>query len=229
MMRIASSSFARKRSCYSKQKKIALFFSIVFHPVMLPTLFFAFASWMTPDILAPFSSSALQWRFIGLIFITTMVIPLLMLSLHFILNKQQLKIRLLYLQNRKDRIYPFFHTALFYSGITYLFHFNLHLNIFICSFMAMVSIALLLTAFISLFYKISAHAMALSAVVGYLFFLHFFLPDTDLLISICVVIFITGLTASSRLFLQAHSPAQIIAGCMTGLLATCSCILWLYV
>ncbi len=227
-MRTQPISFARKRSWYTTQKKFALFFSVAFHPVMLPTSFFTFAAGMTPDILAPFSNLALQLRFIGLIFITTMVIPLLMLSLHFILNKQKVTFQLLYLQNRKDRIYPFFHTAVFYSGITYLFYVKLHLNIFICSFMAMVSISLLLTAFMSLFYKISAHVMALSAVVGYLFFLHFFLPDTDLLISICVLIFITGLTASSRLFLQAHSPAQIIAGCVVGLLSTCSCLIWLY-
>jgi len=221
-------SFAKKRLLYRIQKNIALFFSVVFHPVMLPTEFFIFASWLTPEILTPFSSLALQGRFILLIFITTMVVPMIMLSIHFLLQKRTLSFKLLYLQERKERIYPFFHTAVFYSGITYLFYFNLHLNIFICSFMAMVSFALLLISFISLFYKISAHIMALSAVVGYLFLLQLFLPDVDLLISICILILISGITASARLFLQAHTPLQIFAGFIAGLVSTCSCLLWLY-
>jgi membrane-associated phospholipid phosphatase len=227
-MGTAIRSFAQKRSYYLIQKNTALFFSVVFHPVMLPTLFFSFAALMIPDLLTPFSDTAMQWGFIGLIFITTMAIPLLMLSVHFMLHKKKVGLALLYLQNRKDRIYPFFHTAIFYTGITYLFHMNLHLNIFICAFMGMVSIALLLTACISLFYKISAHTMALSAVVGYLFLMQLFLPGADLLISSCSLILITGITASSRLFLRAHHPGQIIAGCLVGLLSTCSCLIWLY-
>ncbi len=222
-------TFAKKRFAYRTQKNSALFFSIVFHPVMLPTFFFIFACWMVPEILTPFSTFALQVRFLILIFITTMVIPVAMLSIHFALNKQKLSLNLLYLHERKARIYPFFYTALFYSGITYMFYFNLHLNVFICSFIAMVSFALLLISFISLFYKISAHIMALTAVAGYLILLQLSLPDTDLLLSICVMIGITGITASSRLFLQAHTPAQILAGCFVGLLSTCSCLLWLYV
>jgi membrane-associated phospholipid phosphatase len=227
-MNIKPLSFAQKRASYIIQKNIALFFSIVFHPVMLPTLFFSFSAWMIPDLLTPFSEPALQWGFIGLIFITTMAIPLAMLSIHFMLSKKQVTLKLLYLQNRKDRIYPFFHTALFYAGITYLFHVNLHLNIFICAFMGMVSIALFLTALISLFYKISAHTMALSAVTGYLFLLQLFLPGSNLLISLCVLVFVTGITASARLFLQAHHPMQIVAGCFVGVLSTSSCLLWLY-
>ena len=220
-------SFAQTRHRYNLLKKIALFFSIVFHPVMLPTQFFIFAACMCPEILNPFSDINLLWRFIALIFITTMVIPLTMLSIHFMLSKQKLNLKLLYLQNRKDRIYPFFHTAIFYSGITYLFYFKLHLNVFICAFMSMVTVALLLVSCVSFFYKISAHVMALTPVVGYLFFLQVFLPDVNLMVSICTLILIAGFTASSRLFLQAHTPLQLLFGFLAGILATCSCYFWI--
>jgi hypothetical protein len=223
-----STSFGRMRFCYLVERKLALLVSVLFHPVMLPTLFFIFAAWKTPDILTPFSNSELQLRFILLIFITTMIIPIVMLSIHFLLSKRKINMQMLYLQNGRDRIYPFFHTGIFYAGITYLFYFSLHLNTFICSFMGMVSLAVLLSAGISLFYKISAHVLALSALTGYLFLLHFFLPDTNLLISACVLIFITGLTASSRLFLNAHSIGQVFVGCLVGLFCTLSCIVWFY-
>jgi membrane-associated phospholipid phosphatase len=223
-----SSSFAKIRHRYILLKRFALLFSIVFHPVMLPTLFFSFAMWQCPEILSPFTDLSLQWRFITLIFITTMAIPLAMLSIHFLLNKQNLNLKLLYLQNRKDRIYPFFHTAIFYCGITYLFHYNLHLNVFICSFMGMVSVALILVSFVSLLYKISAHVMALTAVIGYLFLLQILLPDVDLIYSICTLILIAGITASARLFLQAHTPLQLLLGLIAGMLATSSCLIWLY-
>ncbi|HSZ71890.1 MAG TPA: hypothetical protein VK750_04385 [Cytophagaceae bacterium] len=221
-------SFGRKRFYYTIEKKLALLISTIFHPVMLPTLFFAFAACVKPDILSPFSNSELQLRFILLIFITTMIIPLIMLSIHFMLSKRKLTMEMLYLQNSKDRIYPFFHTGVFYAGITYLFYSNLHFNPFICAFMGMASCAVLLSAGISFFYKISAHTLALSALTGYLFLLHFFLPETDLLISACVLIFITGITASSRLFLNAHTIGQITVGFLVGLCCTLSCIVWFY-
>ena len=135
---------------------------------------------------------------------------------------------MLYLKNTKDRFYPFLHTGIFYGGITYIFYANLHLNPFICSFMSMVAVAVLLSSVISLFYKISAHTLALSALTGYVFLLHFFLPDVELLISGSVLIFITGLTGSCRLFLNAHTLGQLFAGLIVGLLCTASCIVWFY-
>ncbi len=223
-----ATSFSRKRFWYTTERELALLVSILFHPVMLPTLFFVFAAVVTPDILAPFSNSSLKLRFILLIFITTMIIPVVMLCLHFMLSKRKINMEMLYLQNTKDRVYPFLHTGLFYGGITYLFYANLHLNPFICSFMGMVAFAVLLSAGISVFYKISAHILALSALTGYVFLLHFFLPDVDLLISGCVLIFITGLTASCRLFLNAHTLGQVFVGFVAGLLCTLSCIIWFY-
>lgn len=223
-----TTSFSRKRFWYTTERDLALLMSILFHPVMLPTLFFIFAAAVTPDILAPFSNSSLQLRFILLIFITTMAVPVVMLCMHFILSKRKISMDMLYLQNTKDRVYPFLHTGLFYAGITYLFYANLQLNPFICSFMGMVSFAVLLSAGISVFYKISAHTLALSALTGYVFLLHFFLPDRDLLLSGCALIFITGLVATCRLFLNAHSLGQVFVGFLTGLLCTLSCIIWFY-
>ena len=223
-----TTSFSRKRFWYTTERELALLVSILFHPVMLPTLFFVFATVMTPAILSPFSNSSLQLRFILLIFITTMIIPVVMLCMHFLLSKRKISLDMLSLQNTKDRVYPFLHTGIFYAGITYIFYANLHLNTFICSFMGMVALAVLLSSGISIFYKISAHTLALSALTGYVFLLHFFLPDVDLLISGCVVLFITGLTASCRLFLNAHTLGQVFAGFIIGLLCTASCIVWFY-
>lgn len=223
-----TTSFSRKRFWYTTERELALLMSILFHPVMLPTLFFVFAAVVTPDILAPFSNSSLKLRFILLIFITTMLVPVVMLCMHFILSKRKISLDMLYLQNTKDRVYPFLHTGLFYAGITYLFYANLHLNPFICSFMGMVSFAVLLSAAISVFYKISAHTLALSALTGYIFLLHFFLPDNNLLLSGCSLIFITGLVATCRLFLNAHTLGQVFTGFIAGLLCTLSCIIWFY-
>lgn len=223
-----TTSFSKKRFWYSTKRELALLVSILFHPVMLPTLFFVFAAVMTPDILSPFSNSSLKLRFILLIFITTLIIPVVMLCVHFLLSKRKISMDMLYLKNTKDRVYPFLHTGIFYGGITYIFYANLHLNPFICSFMSMVAVAVLLSSVISLFYKISAHTIALSALTGYVFMMHYLLPDADLLISGCVLIFITGLTAMCRLYLNAHTLGQIAAGFITGLFCTASCIVWFY-
>lgn len=223
-----TTSFSRKRFWYTTERRFALLVSILFHPVMLPTLFFIFAAVMTPEILSPFSTISLQFRFIVLIFITTMLIPVVMLCLHFILSKRKINLDMLSLKNTKDRVYPFLHTGIFYAGITYIFYANLHLNTFICSFMGMLTLAVLLSSAISVFYKISAHTLALSSLTGFVFLLHFFLPNVDLLVSACILLFITGLTATCRLFLNAHTIGQVCVGFITGLLCTASCIVWFY-
>jgi hypothetical protein len=219
-------SFQRKRFWYTTERKLALLISFLFHPVMLPTQFFIFAAAMAPDILTPFNNAELRLRFILLIFITTMAIPVVMLIMHLVLSKKKVNLEMLYMQNAKDRIYPFLHTGLFYAGITYLFREQLQLNPFICAFMGMLALAVLLSAGVSAYYKMSAHTLALSAVTSYIFLLHFFVPDLNLIISGCIAIFITGLTATCRLFLNAHTPGQILVGFIAGLLCSLSCIVW---
>ena len=120
----------------------------------------------------------------------------------------------IHLHSRRDRIYPFLITGVFYLTTWYLFH-NLELlnsmSIVFILATILVSIALL----ISLFWKISIHSMsmgAMSAAILYFAAAHFI----NSVWLVYVVFILSGLVGYARLKLKAHSSAQVYVGFLLG-------------
>jgi len=86
--------------------------------------------------------------------------------------------------------------------------------------MVIISVSVLLTAFISLFWKISAHAISLGASIMIFILIDTVIPNEDLLYAIITTVFISGLTLSSRLYLNAHNSSQTYVGFLLGMLVS---------
>ena len=202
-------------------------------------------SWITHPLLAvtyiyllllftnPFEFGFSKWSDTGAvilffrIFLTTFFIPgFAVIILTFIGLAKSVE-----LPERQDRIAPYIITGIFYL---WMFR-NLMDNPDIpASFSRAIlgsSIGLFLAFFINIFDKISAHTVGIGGVLGFiLIFLYKQGNDSLLLfdagknlyfVPISVVflmmIFIAGLTGSSRLYLKVHSPAQVYAGFFIGI------------
>lgn len=202
-------------------------------------------SWITHPLLAvtyiyllllfinPFEFGFSKWSDTGAvilffrIFLTTFFIPgFAVIILTFIGLAKSVE-----LPERQDRIAPYIITGIFYL---WMFR-NLMDNPDIpASFSRAIlgsSIGLFLAFFINIFDKISAHTVGIGGVLGFiLIFLYNQGNDSLLLfdagknlyfVPISVVflmmIFIAGLTGSSRLYLKVHSPAQVYAGFFIGI------------
>ncbi len=87
--------------------------------------------------------------------------------------------------------------------------------IFIVNIMVSVSIATLITAVISRWWKISAHMTGVGGLTAAILLVSL-CTFTNPTITICGALLCAGLLASARLQLQRHTPQQIVAGFLNG-------------
>lgn len=190
----------------------SLLISVLFHPLLMATyacllLFFGIPGTIF-DFMTPMDA---KWRISVIVFAFSFVFPVLNIYLMYKLKR----IPALTLSSQSDRTYPYIVTSVFYFGLFYLLK---DVNIWnsLKLFILGGGIAILLTALINLKYKISAHMVGLGGLLGVVISLSYLLKF-DMTIFYLIIILITGLTATSRLFLQEHRPSQIYTGFLLGL------------
>ena len=196
---------------------LSLLISYIIHPVFIPSYIFTTLLYFGNIIFEPYSILA-QTYVVILIFITTAIIPLVLLMVNMFLLQKKFSNDVLLMSKRQDRIVPFFYIGIYYSVLTYMFHHYLNFPILLTSIMLIISAAVLATAFISLICKISAHAISLGASLMIFILMHTIMPNEDLFYVILVTLFISGITLSSRLNLNAHNPSQIYVGYLVGII-----------
>lgn len=128
------------------------------------------------------------------------------------------------MQTSRERLWPLVITALFnYLGLWLLKKMGLSgvLQIFILGTL----IALFVAAVITVFWKISLHMMGIGGVTGVILALGL-RYNLDITFLLGFLILASGLTGSSRLYLGAHTPAQIYVGYFLGVGVICGAVLF---
>lgn len=183
--------------------------SILFHPLLIPTLGFLLL------FNSGFYFAVIPWslkRFILLVvFLSTCILPALSIGLLSFSPRFDIK-----MEKGTDRVLPLILSSFFYYiGYLILQHvplFPIYQLFLIASIL--VQIALII---ISLRWKISAHSAAIGGLVGGFFALAFRLQESPVLILI-TLIFIAGMVGTARLILEKHTSSQVYAGFLLGLL-----------
>ena len=188
-------------------KGIAKLISIVLHPLLMTSYLFLILFLFLPVIFQPIQPSV---AFIGLIFVMTFVLP----ALNFIFFKVAGTIDNLAMPERRQRTLPFLFISILYCVVTFLFHWKVGVA-GVTNLLMIISALVVLSAIITLFYKISIHSAAIWGVIGILLPLHKS-SNGSLLISIIVLIIVAGLVMSSRLMLDAHTPREVLTGSLLG-------------
>ena len=189
------------------QERIARIISIVFHPVLVPTLGVLLL------LHSGFYFSMLTWeakRFVLLVVLfSTCILPLLAVSIMAINPRFDIN-----MTKSTDRIIPQLATsAFYYLGFILLGRVNIFLvfKLFMLA-SVLVIVALLL---ISFKWKISNHMAALGGLAG-VFFAFSFRKGLNPVHSLLIIILISGLVGTARLILKKHDIWQIIAGYVLG-------------
>lgn len=192
--------------------KLAKVISIIFHPVVIPTLGILLL------LNSGFYFSMLSWeakRFILLVvFFTSCILPMLMVSLLALNTKFDIN-----MPQSTDRILPLLATAVFYYlGFVLLGKISVFpvLRLYMLA-SVLVIVALLI---ISLKWKISNHMAAVGGLGGTFFALSF-RYGLNPVYSLLVIIIVSGLVGTARLALSRHSIWQIIAGYLLGFCVLC--------
>lgn len=185
-------------------KFLAKTFSILFHPLLLPTIgiIILFNSGSVLEYL-PFQAKKIILLVVA---VSTLILPLTFVPF-FIFQKI---IKNVQMENNRERIIPFFVTSALYIFCYYLL-LRLGAPQTILKFMLAASTIVVILFLFSFKWKISAHMMGIGGLTGALIAISFRL-GVNLEYFIIGTIFVSGLIGFSRLSLKTHTPCQIYTG-----------------
>lgn len=189
--------------------------SIVFYPLFVPTYgiaLFCYAYQATGH------SMPVIWAIVAIsgTLLLTCVLPA---SAIWILIRQG-KVSNMQIFNARERTYPYIYTAMGFGFWTYLLVSILHAPLYINLVAAGATIAIALVAIINHWWKISAHLSAFGGLLGGMFS---FCLGTGIIPTWGVIIgwlVLTLLLMAARLYLNAHTSAQVTAGWLLGITCT---------
>jgi hypothetical protein len=189
-------------------KLIAKALSIVFHPIVLPTLgvFVIFRSSYYMSMMDKTGQHAVYL----IVFVSTFVLPLIMISL-FLLRKV---IKSLEMTETQERFVPFLVTAIFYF-FSFFTLIKLNAPGFISAYILGAFFIVFIISFVTVKWKISAHAAGLGGLIGMMMALAnlYFAHTTFFFLQALII---AGVVASSRLILEEHNLKQVAAGFFMG-------------
>lgn len=187
--------------------RLAKIFSYIFHPVFVPTIgMYYIINFFTIGRLP----DALKWLYIFSIFIFTCIFPIITV----VVLKITKQISSLELENKSERRLPMLMSTIYFYFATYLL---MKVNVLPTISLVMFSgaVALSVATFISFFYKMSMHVFACASFVAvFLFFAGMGYVAAEIFLYFFILI--TGIIASARKALNAHSWGEITTGLLVG-------------
>ncbi len=185
------------------------FISILFHPLLMPL----YATWLllhSGNYLQYAVHPRLQQFLYIVVFISTWLLPA---SITWIMW-QKGWISSMQMEERKERHLPYLLTLSCYIACIYLL-FQLPVpRMFVLTVMG-ASLAILVSFLINLRWKISIHMIGIGGMMG-LFYGYGRYFHLQSMWSLVLIALLAGIIGSARLYRQAHSPAQVYAGFITG-------------
>ena len=155
---------------------------------------------------------AAKWAILLLIGFTTFLVPVLgLLGMRF-----SETIKSLHLPDRKERIYPFSLVSIFYMMTVSFFYWKLNIDQVLIVTLALITTCLVMLTLITSFWKISAHQTAMGGWVAVVSVLSTKFTSEPLFYYLLLIIFLSGLIGTARLYLNAHRPAEIYGGFLLG-------------
>lgn len=197
--------------------KISKALSILFHPLLMPTLgilvIFYTGSYIS------FLPGDIKKIILLVIGANTLGLPLLMMPLFY----QFGVIKSLEMESNRERIIPLSFTIIPYLLSVY-FLVRLPIPSIISAFMIGASLVVAFCLITSIWWKVSIHLVGVGGFVGFLVAFSIRL-NIDVLSYLLVTLIISGLLASSRLYLRAHKPLQVYLGFAAGFILMITTIL----
>ena len=191
------------------QKALAKIISGIFNPLLMPTygilILFSSDSYFS---LLPYEAKKIVFI---IVFISTCLLPLAFIPLFLYQNL----IQNFEMKTTRERIIPFATIALLYL-MGYFLLLQMKVPDTIANVILGGSLSIFVTLFITFRWKISAHMTGIGALVGTLLVFSYTL-QSDLTLYLVLALLVSGITGTSRMVLNFHTPSQIYAGFALGL------------
>lgn len=206
---------------------IANIFSFVFHPLLALTYILLLIILVDPFVFGSYNVGG-SLGILAMTFASTFFFPGLAI---FMMYKLDL-VKDMKMPGHKDRIIPLLISMVCYFSVFAFLYKQVESPVIFQSAALGACIAMSLTFLITIFYKISLHAIGMGSILAIMIVLsllyknvriifnlgalgHYTVP---IIVLLFIVILITGIVLSSRLYLKAHTPAQVYSGLILGTL-----------
>jgi hypothetical protein len=157
-----------------------------------------------------YSDPTVPWRILGLLFTSTVLIPLTAILFMWRMGV----IKSMRIEDQRERNWPLLVTALIYFGSFYLTQ-QKGIPDFIQLLGLGATLGILISLGINLAWKISLHMIGVGGLCGGVVAITLLLHNGNVLLPVFVFL-AAGMLGTARLHLQAHSPAQVFTGFITG-------------
>lgn len=184
--------------------------SALFHPLLLTSYLVLLLGTYFPSMLMIAPQS---FRVILLfVFCFTFIFPVI----NLIIFKNFGTISTFTMVSRRERIIPFVAISLIYIVTTFLFCIKLSFSQNFNNLILIVTLLVVVSTILTFFQKVSVHSLAIWGGIGILLPLNKALEQSFLLWPTALAIVAAGAVMSSRLYLNAHTPRQILIGSLAG-------------
>jgi hypothetical protein len=201
---------------------IALVVSVVFQPLLMPTLVFGMILFGVPE--ATSLPEEFKERIFFLIVLCTLVIPMITI----IGLRLSGSVKSLHMPEVSDRRVPFMITSLYFLLTTWFLFQKTEIDPILWLAMAIISFSVLVLTGISFFWKMSAHMTGVGGLLAVILALGNKFSNFEVLYPLLGALLLCGVVASSRLLLQAHRPMEIYAGLGAGFLICWTGFMWIW-
>jgi len=194
---------------------LSQFWSILLYPMWMP-LYGVILFCVAARKLLPILPASYMGMCIAGTAVLTLIIPIILLV--FLWRKGY--IDSLHIDNAKQRTTPYIYTLICYGFWAYFVRVTVKMPTFMLLVAIGAMVALLAVTIINHWWKISAHLTGIGGLLGGIcsFALNY---STLPLMLIIIVLLLSLLLMYARLYLQAHTPMQVVCGFLLGLLCTC--------
>lgn len=189
---------------------VAKIISFLFHPLLLTTYLVTLIGYYFPTMLmvAPQNMRPI----LAFIFCFTFILP----AVNILIFKIFGTISNYTMDSRRERLVPFVAISVIYIVMTFLFYYRLPFSSNFSNLMLLVTMLVVAGTAITFFYKVSIHSLAMWGGVGILVPLNKAMEQSYLLWPTAGIIVAAGLVMSARLYLDAHTPRQVMIGGLVG-------------
>jgi membrane-associated phospholipid phosphatase len=192
-------------------KQIAETLSIVFQPLLIP-LYSVFLLFNTDTYITYALSTELQHFIYGVVVVNSMLLP--MAVFFFLLSRGH--IQSLQMHTAQERSLPFL-TVVIFQLSTYVLFDQMPIPALIPDLVLGGALSVLMAFVVNLRWKISIHMLGMGGLVGTFIGLAM-RYQVDALYLVIALLLLSGLVGYARLRLNAHTPAQVYVGFLSGAL-----------
>lgn len=191
---------------------LANFFSYIFHPLFIPLFAAWFLVFVHPSYFVGYGPKEKIWILVRVAY-TMVFFPLvtvfLLKGLGFIDS--------IFLKTQRDRIIPYIASGIFFFWAYLVFRNQPEIPTILTSFAFAVFISSSAALMANIYFKISMHGIGMGGLLG-VFIVLVQQNSMWMAVPLSIAFLITGLVCTSRLIVSNHTPKEIYAGLVIGII-----------